>query len=129
MTFLVDTHIFIDLLQGNEKRFSKEAKNIFQHASNQFWVSAVCLWEISIKYALGKLELSKPPDAWLLDTIQKIGWQTLSIGPLHALAVSSLPFYHRDPFDRLLVAQAKTEDLPVVTRDGIFKKYGVKAVW
>jgi PIN domain nuclease of toxin-antitoxin system len=92
-------------------------------------VSAVSLWEIVIKHSFGKLPLSKPPSLWLLDVLQEMGWATLSIDPLHVLCLSKLPLYHKDPFDRLLVAQSQTEDIPIITPDKKFKKYDVEIVW
>ena len=89
----------------------------------------VSLWEIAIKYSLKKLDLKKAPGEWLLDIATNMGWEILSVLPTHALKVSDFPYHHRDPFDRLLISQAQTERIPVITPDEKFREYAVKVVW
>ena len=87
-------------------------------------VSAVSIWEMRIKQALGKLKVTSA----LLEAIQEQGFDLLPITPVHADSLKDLPMHHRDPFDRLLVAQALLEKLTVVTTDAVFSKYGVQVI-
>ena len=87
--------------------------------------SAVNIWEIAIKRSIGKLDA--PDD--LIERAEEAGAELLSITPRHALAVGELPFHHRDPFDRLLIAQARLERCAIVTGDRAFPKYDVPVVW
>lgn len=91
-------------------------------------VSAGSLWEISIKEALGKLRLPGPAAEWLPEALARTGFGSLAITAGHALAAGALPPHHRDPFDRMLVAQALLEGLTVLTRDRRFHSYGVQVL-
>lgn len=95
---------------------------------NEVLVSAGSLWEIAIKEALGKLRLPGPAAEWLPEALERTGFSSLAISAGHALAAGALPPYHRDPFDRMLVAQALLEGLTVLTRDGRFSSYGVRVL-
>lgn len=92
-------------------------------------LSAASLWEIAIKYSAGKLVLEEDPKKWLPGVILEMGLQQLAISHRHALGVMDLPLYHKDPFDRLLISQAKIENIPIVSPDRIFKKYKVPVIW
>jgi PIN domain nuclease of toxin-antitoxin system len=92
-------------------------------------VSIATAWEIAIKVSLGSLRIEGALDRFLPEQIAANGFQPLPIGLRHAARVATLPFHHRDPFDRLLVAQALEEKLAVVTADPVFVKYGVRRVW
>lgn len=129
MKYLLDTHVMLNIFHGEETVISEHTKSVLSNQKNQFFASAVSVWEIAIKYAIKKLELTEDPRLWLIEAIIKFGWQFLHIEPHHALAVLNLPFYHHDPFDRLLIAQAVTEDLPILSSDIQFKKYKIKVVW
>jgi PIN domain nuclease of toxin-antitoxin system len=94
--------------------------------SNTVYASAVSTWEIAIKAGLGKLKLPGVPSLYLPDRIQRAGLTALPIAPAHTYGVFSLPNHHRDPFDRLLIAQAQAESLTVVTNDELFAKYDVR---
>ena len=124
MRLLIDTHILIWFLEG-AKLLAKPRRRIIAEPQNDIFVSIASLWEIAIKISLGKLILTKP----LADVIKQIAVeniQVLSITPEHALQVSVLPFHHRDPFDRIIIAQAQVENLPIMTNDGEFGNYTVK---
>jgi PIN domain nuclease of toxin-antitoxin system len=91
-------------------------------------VSAASAWEIAVKFALGKLPLPEPPAAWLPDEVAANGFTPLPISVEHALAVAELPRHHADPFDRLLIAQAKAEQLAVVSSDDKLAAYDVDVI-
>ena len=124
MRVLLDTHILLWVL-GDPKRLSKATLAVLRDPEHEVQVSVASLWEIAIKVGVGKLRLPGPPGDWLPEALERTGIATLGISALHALAVAALPFHHRDPFDRLLVAQALLEGLTVVTRDRRFGLYGV----
>ena len=128
MRLLLDTHAFLWSIHG-DKRLSKNAKEAFLDTENKLYLSAVSYWEICIKQSLGKLGLV--PD-WqrLVDTeLAANGIEWLTIEKTHCRAVLHLPILHRDPFDRLLVAQAQVEDMTLLTEDGNIRKYSVETIW
>lgn len=92
------------------------------------WVSVVSLWEIAIKVQIGRLAMPQE-ESFYVRQLQALKAKTLAVNLQHSLALMRLPMHHRDPFDRLLIAQAKEEGLTLVTRDGAFKAYGVATVW
>lgn len=129
MRVLLDTHAFLWALTAPE-RLSTRARKSIEDEDNEVHVSAATVWEIAIKASLGRLEpglaeleLSLPKE------LERHAFRPLPVHVRHALRVAALPPLHRDPFDRLLVAQAMTEDLRVVTSDPLFRKYAVKVVW
>jgi PIN domain nuclease of toxin-antitoxin system len=97
--------------------------------NNQLVLSAVSLWEIAIKVSIGKLELLQPYDQLIPEQLEENDINILPIELIHLTTVVGLPFYHRDPFDRLIIAQAITEDLPVVSPDSLFSQYAIKLIW
>ncbi|HEX8396936.1 MAG TPA: type II toxin-antitoxin system VapC family toxin [Pyrinomonadaceae bacterium] len=124
MRLLIDTHVLIWFLEGN-KSLSKPHRQIISDSQNDVLVSIASLWEIAVKISLGKLTLAKP----LADVIKQIAVENIEVLPIlpaHALHVSTLPFHHRDPFDRIIVAQSQVENLPIVTNDIEFSHYGIK---
>ncbi len=124
MRLLIDTHILIWFLEGN-KLLSKSRRRLVANPQNDIFVSIASLWEMAIKISVGKLTLAKP----LADVIKQIvieDFEILPITPEHSLQVSTLPFHHRDPFDRIIIAQSQTENFAIVTDDNDFKIYGVK---
>ena len=96
-----------------------------QDGENEVLVSAVSAWEIAIKQSLGKLELERAAEHWLPEVIRKSGFEAIEVSLASALRVRALPWHHRDPFDRLLVAQALEENLTLITHDGQLASYGV----
>lgn len=119
MRLLLDTHVLLWWLSAQHIR--PKATAAIASADSDVWVSAATVWEMSIKAGLGKLVA--PDD--LSDQLVHHGFDILPIGLPHALAVRSLPPHHADPFDRMLVAQAQVEDLTLVTRDAIIRRYAV----
>jgi PIN domain nuclease of toxin-antitoxin system len=118
---LLDTHVLIWWDEG--ARLSAKATNAIQEAE-QVYVSAASAWEIAIKASLGRLTTSR----WVVEAVVESGFEELPVRLAHAEAVQALPWHHRDPFDRLLVAQTAAEGLTLVTRDPAFKRYGVKTI-
>ncbi len=121
MNLILDTHVLLWWLDDNPT-LSRKAKAAIIEGENLVFISAVVIWEIQIKQALGKLDL--PSD--FRAVLEAQPFRTLNITAEHAHAVGDLPAHHRDPFDRMLVAQAKVERLDLVTRDIQLKQYGIR---
>ncbi len=124
MKLLLDTHAALWWL-ADDDRIGDDVVRHLTDDSNQVLISAVVVWEVALKRSLGKLDA--PQD--LAPTLLGAGAQPLPVTIEHAAAVETLPWVHRDPFDRLLVAQALTEDAAVVSRDEPLSRYGVTIVW
>jgi len=118
--YLIDTHIFLWWLIG-DKKLKDSVQLIIENPKNQVYVSVASLWEISIKHTLGKLPLKTN----LSEMISVSGFELLSITGLHILELEKLPLLHNDPFDRMLIAQAKSENLTFITVDEKMQKYDV----
>jgi PIN domain nuclease of toxin-antitoxin system len=123
MNLLVDTHVLLWWLDDNPA-LSKEGRKAIADVNRVVVVSAAVIWEMRIKQTLGKLEIAEG----FLDVIKQQGFEMLPITPEHAYAVGDLPTYHRDPFDRILIAQAKLDRLTIVTHDAVFKKYPISVL-
>jgi PIN domain nuclease of toxin-antitoxin system len=121
---LVDTHAALWLLE-EDKRLSSSAEQMLTDASNEVLLSAAVVWEVSIKRSLGKLDAPDGFAGMLLDA----GAVSLAVSIDHARAVRSLPWHHRDPFDRLLVAQAVLEDAVLLSSDDRLRAYDVRVAW
>ncbi len=122
MRVLLDTHVLLWWF-SDDRKLAKDARAIIANPDNDVLVSAASAWEISIKAALGRLEIELDD---LEDAILKNGFRPLPIGLRHAVTAGRLPNIHRDPFDRMLVAQASIEELRVVSHDRVFERYGLK---
>lgn len=128
MKVLLDTHTFLWLVTG-DRRLSQKARATFIKKENRIFLSAVSLWEICIKISLGKLSLK---EGWLeiVQREMKANFtQWMSIEMPHCIELVNLPFHHRDPFDRMLIAQAVVEKMQILSRDTIFSDYPVQRVW
>lgn len=126
MKALLDTHVWLWMLTDPARLGS--ALPFLEDASNELFFSAASSWEISIKHALGRLPLPEPPSAYVPARIRTTGVTPLAVGHSHALAVADLPDHHRDPFDRLLVAQAVVEGVPLITADDVLTRYNVEVM-
>lgn len=128
MRLLLDTHAFL-WWQADDPRLSSTARDAIGLASSTVLVSAASAWEIAIKAGLGRLDLPEPPEVYVPDRIARSGFEELPISSRHALRVATLPQHHKDPFDRLLVAQAEIEGARLVSRDRLLKPYGADLLW
>ena len=124
MKLLLDTHVLL-WAASEPEQLTAAARDALEDGTNDVFVSVVSAWEIAIKQSLGKLELAKPAEQWLPDVLRRTGFELAEVGLAAALRVRALPWHHRDPFDRLLVAQATEDGYTVVTRDSAFEAYGV----
>ena len=127
MDLLLDTHSLIWFLNGDEK-LSEKAKSMIEDPANSKIVSIASIWEIAIKLSLDKFRFPKGFKHFL-EMVEDNGFEILPITFDHALELSTLEFLHRDPFDRLLIAQCKTDDLVFVTKDENIKRYKIKTIW
>ena len=127
MRVLLDTQAWIWMLMAPE-RFSLESLRIVEDSKNELVLSAASAWEIGIKHGLGRLELPGAPESVIPDLMLRSGVEPLTISHAHALRAGALPPHHRDPFDRLLVAQAQIEDLPILTSDALLSQYEVTVI-
>lgn len=125
---LLDTHAILWFF-WDDPQLSSTAKVAIENAGNRKLVSIASCWEIAIKAGLKKLELGGPSRSFLARELSMNSFELLAITFDHATMVESLAPHHRDPFDRLLIAQATTQQLPIVSADPIFERYGVARVW
>jgi PIN domain nuclease of toxin-antitoxin system len=125
---LLDTHAFLWFLAGH-RALSRKARTAIESERNQKYLSVVSVWEMEIKHSLGKLRLGLPLRDAITSGADECGLILLSVNPDHALAVADLPLLHDDPFDRLLIAQARVDALRLVSRDAAFDGYGIPRVW
>lgn len=128
MNLLLDTHAFLWHINGDEK-ISLYARQLMANPNNQCYLSFASLWEMSIKSSLGKLEIPLPINKlynkYILDNhIKLLGFDTKYLQGVH-----NLPFYHNDPFDRMIIAQSMMENMPIIGCDKAFTEYGVTIFW
>lgn len=130
MRLLLDTHAFLWFVAA-DAALSAPARAAIEDARNEVFVSVASAWEVAIKVSLGKLAVDAPSVGVFFDEqMEANGFAYLAIDPPHVFRVASLPFHHRDPFDRLLIAQALEEGMALVTREGAaFGPYGVALTW
>jgi PIN domain nuclease of toxin-antitoxin system len=131
MKLLLDTHTFLWFING-DPQLSTTARNLIEDEANSSYVSAASFWEMAIKLSLGKLTLQHPFGTFIPAQMQQNGFITLDITISHTAHLTTLPFPlvdHRDPFDRLLIAQATVERMPIISRDAQFDAYTVSRLW
>jgi len=126
MNALLDTHVVIWWLEGSVRIGPRAAASLRQ--ATQLWLSAASVWEVAIKYRLGRLPLSDSPERWVNTLFAEWGVRPLPISASHALAAGALPLHHPDPFDRMLIAQAQCEGLTLVTADPRLRAYDIRTV-
>ncbi len=122
MDYLLDTHCWL-WMQTEPERFDAHLLAALESSATSKFLSAASAWEIAIKYAIGKLPLPEPPASYVPERMRLNQVKPLPISPAHALAVADLPRHHRDPFDRILVVQARIEGVTLVTADKILELY------
>jgi PIN domain nuclease of toxin-antitoxin system len=124
MRLLLDTQSWL-WMQAQPDRFRTGALELVEDPGNELYLSAASSWEIAIKYALGRLPLPVEPSKYVPDRMRSSGVVALAVSHAHALRVAELPAHHRDPFDRLLIAQAQLADLSILSSDPLFERYDV----
>ena len=127
MQILLDTHTYLWFING-DKQLSEKAKKIITDNGNEIFVSIVSLWEISIKLKTDKLKLDFSFSS-LREKLNKDGFKILPVSFSDTETILSLPLHHRDPFDRMLIAQSINNNLTIISRDKNFKMYSIKLVW
>ena len=128
MKVLLDTHAFLWSITGDD-RLSKTAEEIFLDPDNNLFFSAASFWEICIKMSLGKLSLKRGWFKTIQEEMRINAVQWLPVEMQHCVELTKLPFHHRDPFDRMLIAQALAEDLQLLSRDGHLSAYEIERIW
>lgn len=127
MRLLADTHVVL-WSATDPSKLSQPAREALEEGGNELRVSTVSVWEIAIKQSLGKLDLPEPAERWLPEVLRRTGFEVADVTVAAALRVRGLPWLHRDPFDRLLIAHALEAGYTVVTRDEAFAAYGVSVL-
>ena len=129
MNYLLDTSTFLWYVSAQTK-LSPQARSIIGDSRNNVYLSFVSIWELSIKYRVGKLELASDSLSNWLDThLATNSFRLLEIKVSHLLQYAALPLVHRDPFDGLLIAQSQVENIPVITSDSTFDQYAIQRLW
>lgn len=128
MKVLLDTHAFLWWI-GDDPQLSPQARKIISDGANILYLSAASSWEIAIKAKLGKLKLPSNLASFIAEQLADNAITSLAVEMHHALHVYALPDYHRDPFDRMLIAQAQLEKLPILTADPQIARYPVEVLW
>jgi PIN domain nuclease of toxin-antitoxin system len=128
MRLLLDTHTLLWSF-NSDPSLSTEARRVIEDGKNEIFVSAVSAWEIATKVRLGKLPTGYDLILDLNSYLAQLGFENLSVSINHAVRAGMLPGDHRDPFDRMLIAQSQLEDLPVISNDRIFDHYHVQRIW
>jgi len=125
---LLDTQAFLWWVEGTPA-LGRRARTAVANPDNEVFFSIASCWELAIKLSLGKLRLTQRLDRFIPEQLRVNGFSLLAVELRHVVDVVDLPFHHRDPFDRLLAAQALHDDLAIVSADRAFRRYGVTVVW
>lgn len=128
MKLLLDTHTLYWYVEDDPK-LSSTAQSLIRDASNEVYVSPASYWEMAIKVSLGKWIFHRPYEEFMDMVLNAYGFQIFHVLPTHTAQLIAMPFHHNDPFDRLLVAQALAESIPVVSIDGHLDSYGITRLW
>ena len=128
MRLLMDTHTLLWFALASSK-MSKKARELVSERANDRFLSIASPWEVGIKVSTGKLTLAKPVDVFFSERIRQNEFMIMPITLAHIALVTTLPFHHRDPFDRMLIAQSLVEGIPIVSADTAFDQYGVTRFW
>lgn len=128
MKFVADTHAFLWFVTDSPQ-LSANAKSLLESPNSDRLLSVASIWEIAIKASIGKLSFDKPLEQFLPEQVALNYFQLLDISMPHVLRVAALPFHHRDPFDRMIIAQALAEGLPILSNDVALDAYGITRLW
>ena len=128
MRILVDTHALLWWIH-DDPRLSSAARKTMSDPASELVLSVASIWEIVIKFGSGQLKLGQPPADYLPPVLKKYEIGLLNITGAHAFRTGTFPQHHKDPFDRIIIAQAIEENLPILTSDNHFRAYPVSTVW
>ena len=128
MMYLLDTHTFLWFI-NDDLSLSALARGLIEDPENIIYLSIASVWKMAIKVSLGKLDLPSPFTNFINEQMRENNFTLLQITPEHARIVAIMPFHHRDPFDRLIIAQSQSESLPLIGIDAVFDSYSIKRVW
>ncbi|MGH9843637.1 MAG: type II toxin-antitoxin system VapC family toxin [Blastocatellia bacterium] len=128
MKYLLDTHAFLWAVSAPAS-LSATARQEIEDLQHELLVSTASLWEIAIKFSLGKLQLSSPYEVFIPYQLALLGTGILAASTDHYATVARLPHHHRDPFDRLIIAQSLVEQVPIISVDDKFDAYGIQRIW
>ena len=128
MKLLLDTHTFIWFVMGSPQ-LSVAARGLIEDSFNQKYVSDATVWEMAIKHSLSKLNLQQPFRQFIERHMAGNGFDILAINHEYIFRTAGLPYHHRDPFDRMLIAQSLVEQMPVISIDSVFDQYAVPRLW
>ncbi|NJR62832.1 MAG: type II toxin-antitoxin system VapC family toxin [Cyanobacteria bacterium CRU_2_1] len=128
MKLLLDTQCWLWWFAQPE-RLTEETIAHIADETNELWFSVASIWEMGIKVAIGKLPLPEPLDGYISSRMGQLGVRSLEITATHALRAATLPLHHRDPFDRMLIAQAQIDEMTLVSADSMFSQYDVSILW
>jgi PIN domain nuclease of toxin-antitoxin system len=128
MTYLLDTHTFLWFI-NDDPALSDAAKKTIESAEGALYLSVASVWEMAIKVSLERLAMPTPFGDFIDGQLRVNNFRLLSMTTQHAEVIAALPFHHRDPFDRLIIAQSQVEGFPVIGKDEAFDDYGVQRVW
>ena len=128
MKALLDTHVFLWWIM-DDPQLPAHIRKVISDIGNELFFSAASCWEIAIKAQLGKIKLPAKPDIFISEQLAINEIQSMPVQSSHALHVFNLPPLHRDPFDRIIVAQAQLEKLPVITSDSLISQYNIDTIW
>jgi len=125
---LLDTHTFLWFIAG-DKQLDHYARQLIEDMGNERYLSMASVWEITIKSSLGRLEVPTPPSALIHEYVWANAIDLLAITPEHLDILHGLPYHHKDPFDRILIAQAIQEQMVLITKDQAFNAYNLQVAW
>jgi PIN domain nuclease of toxin-antitoxin system len=128
MRLLLDTHTFLWFVLG-DSRCSTNARSLVEDEGNEKWLSPASHWELAIKISLGKYKLPIPFEEFVERAVTDSGFLFLPIQPNHTALLTTMPYHHRDPFDRLMIAQATAERMQVVSADKVWDAYAITRLW
>lgn len=128
MRHLADSHALL-WYTIDDPKLSRAAKSLMSDPANEILISPASYWEIAIKVSMRKLKLQQPYEDFIDACLNKYGFNALPIEPKHTSTLINLPLHHKDPFDRLLIAQAVVEQLPIIGNDAAMDAYGVTRLW
>ena len=128
MNYLLDTHTFLWFI-NDDASLSSTAKSLIEYPENTIYLSVASVWEMAIKVSLGKLEMPSPFTEFMDEQMHLNTIVLLNVKTTHIGIVATLPLHHRDPFDRLIIAQSQSEVIPIIGKDRVFKNYEIICYW